>query len=979
MKMIKKFLLSFCFFFLFLGQSRAAGMISTSVIRSPQLEVTIDNTYPRILEYKLGTKIFRGSRMPDARILINGKEQKPMITYRETSLSEVAYDVSFPEIGLSFTFSLSVKGSMVEGKIIDIREEKTKLYTVSFPFHQLLSVSGNDKGASYIWCRMIPMVDSPDVFSTLSDAPITDRPLTANYIFLMNGELSAGILSNVIDERERLALQTQEVDGEKVAAMWCPVWTFRETDTETLENPWFKVVLAADENRDGRYDWQDAAILYRAQVARPFRADEVKTIPSSQIGFNASHLAVNPFLRMFDNMKKCALFLDFLPQDLLVKGYQGGGHDSSVPDYAHPNVQAGGFRDLNYMIDKGKEMNLNVGLHINCTEAYPESRYFDPEILSKELGWLWGDQSVLIDKKKDLKSGKLFRRIDEMFDSVPHIDFLYVDTYQDRGWPLVKIREKLESYNQRMYTEFDVAMDGVSTWSHGRVRLKDKISRFIWNDCRDIFRLDPLLLGAEHHGINGWEGEASVPRFVKEVFTRNLPTKFLQHFSLLSWTDEKAVFDNGVTMEKQEDGLVKGIWNRAAFFSGVWNEKGRNFSNIQVFVPWEPLSGKPGRIFAWDESGSRKLWTLPETWKGVTKVYVYQLSDRGRIFMKALLIRGNTVEYSLKKETPYVFYAEKVKETAPSEMKWGEGQEIADPGFNDYTLLAWERTGDKGAAHVVTNRDGQTCLELVAGKEAGVSQCIGALDKNASYYISANVLVNASAIRRTTLRVEALKNGRAISTVSNYLDKTTLNGVAGWLRLRVLFNMPGDADDVRITVEAARTGDDVSVWVDDIRAYRTAFLPQESGCVLSEDFELRDIGWGPFVNTVKGSIFTDLSEFNPGRTADVINGNFSLKTWNQKKGLIYRTTPGLLRLEPQKTYEIAFDYLCDRDDCYEVVVRENDLPDSKELLRIPVTRGKSRVKQVFSTAQSPDAWIGLKKKNDAPVIFVMDDLKILTR
>lgn len=94
------------------------------------------------------------------------------------------------------------------------------------------------------------------------------------------------------------------------------------------------------------------------------------------------------------------------------------------------------------MIDKDKEMNLNVGLHINCTEAYPESRYFDPEILSKEFGWLWGNQSVLIDKKKDLKSGKLFRRIDEMFDSVPYIDFLYVDTYQDRGWPLVKIRGK---------------------------------------------------------------------------------------------------------------------------------------------------------------------------------------------------------------------------------------------------------------------------------------------------------------------------------------------------------------------------------------------------------------------------------------------------------------------------------------------------------------------------------------------------------
>lgn len=960
---------------LFLSHGYAA---ETVVVQSLELKVTVDRTYPRILEYVVGAKKFQGSTVQSNRILINGKTQKYVINYRDISSAEVAYELSFPEIRLSFTFTLSVRDRVVEGKITNIKEEKTKLYTVAFPSHQLLSVSEDDKAASYIWCRMIPMVDSPDVFSTLADAPLNSTPLTANYAFLMNGELSAGVLSNVIDERERVALQTQMVNGKKTASLWCPVWTYRELDSETLENPWFKVLIAGDGNRDGRVDWQDAALLYRAEVGRPYRADEVKKLVSSQIGFNASHLAENPFLRMFDNMKKCALLIDFLPQDLLVKGYQGGGHDSSVPDYAHPNIQAGGFRDLNYMIEHGKAMNLNVGLHINCTEAYPESRYFDPEILTKELGWLWGDQSVLIDKKKDLKSGKLFKRIDEMFDSVPHIDFLYVDTYQDRGWPLIKIREKLESYNQRMYTEFDVAMDGVATWSHGRVRLKDKISRFIWNDCRDIFRLDPLLLGAEHHGINGWEGEADVPRFVREVFTRNLPTKFLQHFDLQGWTDERAVFTEGVKMERQGE-LVKGTWNKTSFFSGVWDEKKRSFSNIQVFIPWEPQSTLPVRIFAWDDAGTVKKQILPESWRRVKRAYVYRLSDRGRVFVEALTIVGGTVEYVLEKNTPYVFYAEKVKEIDPAEMKWGEGQDIADPGFNDYTLSSWEKIGGKGDVRVILNRHGQTSLELTPGKQAGVSQRVGALNKNASYYISTNVLINASAIRKTTLRAEALKKGMVIHSVDNYLDKTTLNGVIGWQRLRVLFNMPDEADDVRITIVADRTEENVPVWVDDVRAYRTTQVDKEPDCVLSEDFELRDAGWGPFVNTVKGSLFTDLSELNPGRTADVINGCFSLKTWNQKAGLIYRTTPGLLRLTPERKHEIVFDYLCDRDGCYELVVRESDAPDSKELLRTPVKRGKGRMNHVFSTSVYSDAWIGIEKKNNDPVIFVMDDLKIFVR
>ncbi|MCC8174590.1 MAG: hypothetical protein LIO65_09615, partial [Odoribacter sp.] len=163
-----------------------------------------------------------------------------------------------------------------------------------------------------------------------------------------------------------------------------------------------------------------------------------------------------------------------------------------------------------------------------------------------------------------------------------------------------------------------------------------------------------------------------------------------------------------------------------------------------------------------------------------------------------------------------------------------------------------------------------------------------------------------------------------------------------------------------------------------IRAYYTEKIEKENNCILFEDFELRDIGWGPFVNTVRGSIYTDLSEFNPGRTADVIDGNFSLKTWNHKKGLLYRTTPGLFRMQANTTHEIEFEYLCDRNNSYELVVKENDASDSKELLRIPIQRGKGVIKGKFITGDSSDAWIGIEKTNDDPVIFVMDNLKIFT-
>lgn len=960
------------------GYAQNAREFRTENIGSQEMTVTVDADFPRAIEYRLGGKLFRGAMSPERQVMVNGKPQPARIVFRKEGENRVVYDFTFDKIELSFSVELVVRGKVLEGRVNRIKEGQDKLYTLAFPGQQLLTVAMTDKAPAYIWCRMIPMKDAPDVYQTLRESSPDGSARTANYLFLENGELAAGILSNVIDERERVAFQVKQIAGNKVCQAWCPVWTYRELATETLEMPWFKVVIADDGNRDGIVDWQDAALLYRAEVKRPFRSEEVKTIVSSQIGFNASHLAENPFLRMFDNMKKCALLLDFLPQDLLVKGFQGGGHDSSFPDYAHPNRQAGGFRDLNYMIDHGEEIGLKVGLHINCTEAYPESRYFDPSILTKELGWLWGDQAILIDKKKDLKSGKLFQRMDEMFDSVPNIDFLYVDTYQDRGWPLIKINEKLVAHRQRMYTEFDAAMDGVSTWSHGRTRLKGKVARFIWNDCRDIFGPDPLLLGAEHHGINGWEGEASVPRFVKEVYTRNLPTKFLQHFRLMRWTEQEAVFDGGVKMERQGN-RVKGVWGNSTFFSGLWDEQRKSFKEIKVFVPWEPLTEQAGRIFAWDETGGRGHWVLPDSWKKIKKVYVYRLTDRGRVFERAVPVNGRAVDYTFEKETPYVFYARKVQEIDPAVMKWGDGQEVGDPGFNDYTLSSWEKTGDKRAVRVERDRNGQTSLQLAAGKVAGVSQRIGALQPGAAYFVSTRVLIDGKADRRTGLQVEALQKGKVVHTVKNYLDNTALNGTTGWQRLRVWFEVPAGTDDVRIGIRSEAGTAGTVVWVDDVKAYRTTPVAKEADYVLWEDFELRDIGWGPFVNTVKGSIYTDLSEFNPGRTADVIDGHFSLKTWNQKKGLLYRTVPGLLRLSPEQKYEIEFDYLCDRDNSYELIIKESDRPEARVLLREPIERGKGRMKKKFSTTRYPDAWIGIEKTNNDPVIFVMDNLKLFIR
>lgn len=120
-------------------------------------------------------------------------------------------------------------------------------------------------------------------------------------------------------------------------------------------------------------------------------------------------------------------------------------------------------------------------------------------------------------------------------------------------------------------------------------------------------------------------------------------------------------------------------------------EQKKNFKDIKVFVPWEPLAEQPGRIFVWDETGGKGHWVLPASWRKVKKVYVYKLTDQGRIFDRVVSVSGGAVDYTFEKETPYVFYSRKVQEISPADMKGRPGRRLP---IRDLTIFLY-RPGRK--------------------------------------------------------------------------------------------------------------------------------------------------------------------------------------------------------------------------------------------------------------------------------------------
>jgi len=194
-------------------------------------------------------------------------------------------------------------------------------------------------------------------------------------------------------------------------------------------------------------------------------------------------------------------------------------------------------------------------------------------------------------------------------------------------------------------------------------------------------------------------------------------------------------------------------------------------------------------------------------------------------------------------------------------------------------------------------------------------------------------------------------------------------------RLRVFFRMPEKETSAVLWLRAGKGTSSSSVRFDDVRIVKA---PERDfrGHDFFEDFEWTDEGWGPFVFAQFRDTHTHLSEAHPPYTDDVINGRFSLKTRNERPGLVYRTVPGLLKLKPGTSYRLQFAYLQDNPGQYSVVIGSDADGETAPLLKKPLPVKKGTFEIEFTTGNGEDTYIGIWKNDDKPGVFVLDDLAL---
>ncbi|HFI0578181.1 TPA: endo-alpha-N-acetylgalactosaminidase family protein [Streptococcus suis] len=885
-------------------------------LASDVLTAKIDTAFPRIKEYSLeGEKIF-GQVNPINKLLINKIEVTPTVTYRKLDAQTAEYILDVVDAANHINAELKVRLAVKDNELhFDVTEVTNRnqvvhgqeidnpaklLQTISFADNNLVSVSSKQAGAKFDGAilstnthrsgdRHVDVKDSTPNSSTgyMYGFVSTDKLAAAVWSNSQHG--TAGTSGNDRFIRLTANSRTYTIENETgvhygIASspwQWQLAYNNLVYPDYTLELPSAKVVFTKDVNNDNLVDWQDGAIAYRQIMNNPKGHEYVPELVAYRVAMNFASQAQNPFLMTLDGIKKIALHTDGLGQSILLKGYGSEGHDSGHLNYADIGKRIGGTEDFKTLIAKSQPYGAKLGIHVNASETYPESKYFSEEILRRHAngdyayGWNWIDQGINISGHYDLAHNRLKRWQDLKNELGEGLDFIYVDVWGngqaggEHAWETHVLSKEINMQGWRNAFEWGAAGEYDSTFQHwaadltyGGYQMKginSTIVRFIRNHQKDSWIGDyptyggaanyPLLGGYNMKDFEGWQGRSDYNGYITNLFANNLMTKYIQHFKVTSWKNGRPVSmtDNGetYTWTPEMEITLKDDANNTLVLTRKSNDvedagyrqrtvtlNGRTIQDGTAYlVPWnwdangKNLTAENQKLYYFNTAAGATTWNLPTDWTG-DKVYLYKLSELGKTGVQELTVTNGQVTIQGESNVPYVLYQS--PQTNP-EMSWSDGMHIYDQGFNSGKLDHWTIDGDASKATLVKSQGANDMLRIQGNTgTVSLSQKLTGLKPNTSY--AAYVGVDNRSDAKASIRVQT-----GSADVSNYTNKSialnyikayahnnlpknaTVDNSSYFQNMYVFFTTGDDVSNVYLTL--SREADSAATYFDEIRVF----------------------------------------------------------------------------------------------------------------------------------------------------------------
>ena len=884
--------------------------VTYDTIQSKVLKAVIDQAFPRVKEYTLNGHTLPGQVQQLKKILVNNHEITPEVTYKKINDTTAEYLMKLRDEKNFINSDMTVRLQVVDNqlhfdvtKIVNhnqvtpgqkIDDERKLLSSINFLGNSLVSVSSDQAGAKFDGATMSnnTHISGDDHIAVTN--PMKDLAKGYMYGFVSTDKLAAGVWSNSqnsygggSNDWTRLTAFKQTVGNTNYVGIQSSEWQWEKAykgivfPEYTKELPSAKVVITEDANADNKVDWQDGAIAYRSIMNNPQGWEKVKDITAYRIAMNFGSQAQNPFLMTLDGIKKINLHTDGLGQGVLLKGYGSEGHDSGHLNYADIGKRIGGVEDFKALIEKAKKYGAHLGIHVNASETYPESKYFNENILRKNpdgsysYGWNWLDQGVNIDAAYDLAHGRL-ARWEELKNKLGEgLDFIYVDVWGngqsgDNGaWATHVLAKEINKQGWRFAIEWGHGGEYDSTFQHWAADLtyggytnkgiNSAITRFIRNHQKDSWVGDyrsyggaadyPLLGGYSMKDFEGWQGRSDYNGYVTNLFAHDVMTKYFQHFTVSKWENGTPVTmsDNGSTYKwtpEMRVELVDADNNKVVVTrksndvnSPQYRERtvtlnGRVIQDGSAYLtPWnwdangKKLPTDKEKMYYFNTQAGATTWTLPSDW-AKSKVYLYKLTDQGKTEEQEVAVKDGKITLDLTANQPYVLYRSK---QTNHEMSWSEGMHIYDQGFNSGTLKHWTISGDASKAEIVKSQGANEMLRIQGNKSTvNLTQKLTGLKPNTKYavYVGVDNRSNAKASITVNTGEKEVTSYTNKSLALNYVkayahntrrDNATVDDTSYFQNMYAFFTTGSDVSNVTLTL--SREAGDEATYFDEIRTF----------------------------------------------------------------------------------------------------------------------------------------------------------------
>ncbi|MCX6872788.1 MAG: endo-alpha-N-acetylgalactosaminidase family protein [Verrucomicrobia bacterium] len=408
--------------------------------------------------------------------------------------------------------------------------------------------------------------------------------------------------------------------------------------------------------------------------------DPVERLANDRILSKKGREVIYTFEQALDVMRKTDNLTRGMPKIIYLVGWQKGGHDHGYPAWSEVNPRmkrqqdATALDSLRWLIREARKFNTTVSLHINMADAYKHSPLWD-EYLAKdciarnESGQLHtlgiqmkGDDMYYVVYPKEWDAGLAQRRIDGLIKMIPELKeghTIHIDVFianRDGGTPISPWHAKPENggLTPEKFVEtqrkifhywrergFDVTGEGTG-WAHPPgehfVGLQPMSWWYSWNpmeipEClgaRGRTTRDgdgDYRIGSSMHGEDIWQSnwasdnKDNMAGFLGQFCRTTLPWYYLGRFERIKFENDALIYSDGV-VARNENG--KRIIRKGDF---VLRE------DDNLFVP--ALWNKNMEIYAYSGPGyENKSWLLPNDWKDVKSVDLYQITVEGCVPLK---------------------------------------------------------------------------------------------------------------------------------------------------------------------------------------------------------------------------------------------------------------------------------------------------------------------------------------------------------